>query len=76
MEYAIEVLRHAESVLVKKLKGMKDGKPKYAAGDKINQLRDAISLISEYENELEELDRVNDEQLADIFTNNPPIAHA
>lgn len=76
MEYAIEVLRHAESVLVKKLKGMKDGKPKYAASNKITELRDAITLISQYEQEMEALDEVNEEQLAEMFISNPPKAKA
>ena len=45
MEEAIKVLRHAESVLVKKIKAMKDGKPKYAAADKLEELREGIKAI-------------------------------
>ena len=30
MEEAIKVLQHAEVVLMKKIRAMKDGKPKYA----------------------------------------------
>ena len=45
MEEAIKVLRHAESVLVKKIKAMKDGKPKYAASGKLEELRDGIKAI-------------------------------
>ena len=45
MEEAIKVLRHAESVLAKKIKAMKDGKPKYAAADKLNELREGIKAI-------------------------------
>ena len=45
MEEAIKVLRHAESVLAKKIKGMKDGKPKYAASEKLTELRDGIKCI-------------------------------
>jgi len=45
MEEAIKVLRHAESVLSKKIKGMKDGKPKYAAADKLEELREGIKAI-------------------------------
>lgn len=76
MEYAIEVLRHAESVLVKKIKGMKDGKPKYAASHKVNELRNAIDLISHYESAIDELDEVNEEHLAEMFSQNPPKAKA
>ncbi len=45
MEEAIKVLRHAEGVLVKKIKGMKDGRPKYAAAERLNELREAIKVI-------------------------------
>ena len=51
MEEAIKVLRHAESVLVKKIKAMKDGKPKYAAADKLNELREGIKAIQAAEQE-------------------------
>ena len=49
MQEAIEILRHSESVLVKKIKGMKDGKPKYAASDKVTELREAIKALQSYE---------------------------
>lgn len=49
MQEAISILRHSESVLVKKIKGMKDGKPKYAASDKVVELRDAIRVLQDYE---------------------------
>jgi len=73
MEYAIEVLRHAESVLVKKLKAMKDGKPKYAASNKINELRDAISLLEQYE---AGMDDIEEGSFIDLFIENPPKAKA
>jgi len=49
MQEAIDILRHSETVLVKKIKGMKDGKPKYAAADKLNEIRDAIKIL-QYQN--------------------------
>jgi hypothetical protein len=49
MQEAIDILRHSETVLVKKIKAMKDGKPKYAASDKLNELREAIKALQEYE---------------------------
>lgn len=49
MQEAISILRHSESVLVKKIKAMKDGKPKYAASDKVNELREAIKALQAYE---------------------------
>jgi hypothetical protein len=45
MNEAMKVLLHAEAVLVKKIKAMKDGKPKYAANERINELRDAIKIL-------------------------------
>jgi len=48
MQEAIDILRHSESVLAKKIKGMKDGKPKYAAAERINEIRDAIKLLNNY----------------------------
>ena len=49
MVEAIGILRHSESVLAKKIKGMKDGLPKYAANEKISEIRDAIRVLKEYE---------------------------
>lgn len=53
MQEAIDILRHSETVLVKKIKGMKDGKPKYAAAEKLNELRDAIKVLQEYEKHMQ-----------------------
>jgi hypothetical protein len=53
MQEAIDILRHSETVLVKKIKAMKDGRPKYAASDKLNELRDAIKALQEYEKHMQ-----------------------
>ena len=76
MTEAIKILRHAESVLMKKVKAMKDGKPKYAANEKIRELRYAIDTLKQVgmEDELDE-----EEELAvlqQVFTANPPKAQA
>ncbi len=55
MQEAIDILRHSETVLVKKIKGMKDGKPKYAASDKLNELREAIKALQEYEKHMQQV---------------------
>ena len=52
MQEAIGILRHSETVLVKKIKAMKDGKPKYAASEKLTELRDAIKALQAYEKHL------------------------
>ena len=42
---AVVVLTHAEAVLMKRIRDMKDGKPKYAASERLNELRDALKLL-------------------------------
>ena len=44
MEHVLEILGHAEVVLMKKIKAMKDGKPKYAASERLNEIRTAMHL--------------------------------
>ena len=55
MQEAIAILRHSESVLAKKIKGMKDGIPKYNANDKIAEIREAIKALQEYEKHLQKV---------------------
>lgn len=80
MEEAIKILKHAEAVLMKKIKGLKDGKPKYAASEKLRELRNAIQLLK-HESMLDELDKEMDAKeeeafLKQMFTNHPPTAQA
>ena len=49
MQEAIKVLKHSEVVLMKKIKAMKDGKPKYAANEKLHELRDALDVLKRYD---------------------------
>ena len=49
MTEAIKVLKHAEVVLMKKIKAMKDGKPKYAANEKLHEIRDALDVLKRYD---------------------------
>lgn len=46
---ALIVLTHAEAVLMKRIRDMKDGKPKYAASERLNELRTALKLLKQYE---------------------------
>ena len=46
---AIIVLTHAEAVLMKRIREMKDGKPKYAATERLQELRTAMKLFKSYE---------------------------
>jgi len=79
MEEAIKILRHAEDVMMKKIKGLKDGKPKYAASEKLRELRSAITVLKQanLDEEFAQMDeKEEDEILAQVFTNNPPKAQA
>ena len=76
MEHVMEILGHAEVVLMKKIKAMKDGKPKYAASEKLNELRMAIHILKTHD-ELDEMMAENEDAiLAEQFTQHPPQAKA
>lgn len=45
MESVLKILKHSEAVLAKKIKGLKDGKPKWAAAEQMNELRQAIRIL-------------------------------
>ena len=76
MEHVMEILGHAEVVLMKKINAMKDGKPKYAASERLNQIRTAIHILKTHG----ELDAMMDEEedaiLVEQFTQHPPQAKA
>ena len=76
MTEAIKILRHAESVLMKKVKAMKDGKPKYAANEKIRELRYAIDTLKQVsmEDVLDEEEET--EFLTHLLQSHPPKAQA
>lgn len=50
MNEAIEVLEKAEAVLMKRIRAMRDGSPKWSASKRLNELREALKLIKKYEN--------------------------
>jgi|Laugresu1bdmlbsd_1035121.scaffolds.fasta_scaffold213990_2 hypothetical protein len=76
MQEAIKILQHSEVVLMKKIKAMKDGKPKYAASEKLNELRMAIHILKTHD-ELDEMMAENEDAiLAEQFTQHPPKAKA
>jgi len=73
MEEAIDILKHSEVVLMKKIKGLQDGKPKWAASEKLRQLRYAIDVLEAHNSLDEMLDSVDEnDMLVDMFTQNPP----
>ena len=46
---AVIVLTHAEAVLMKRIKEMRDGKPKYAASTRLTEIRSALKVIKDLE---------------------------
>jgi hypothetical protein len=54
MNEAIEVLEKAEAVLMKRIREMRDGKPKYAANERLSELRNALKLIKSNHKQEEE----------------------
>ena len=76
MEHVMEILGHAEVVLMKKIKGLKDGKPKYAASERLNEIRHAMAILKAHD-ELDEMFEENEDAiLAEQFVQHPPKAKA
>ena len=76
MDYAIMKLKQDEIVLMKKIKSLQDGKPKWAASEQLDEIRSAIKLLERY-NDISEQDIENeDEYLKQIFEVHPAKAKA
>jgi hypothetical protein len=76
MDYAINKLKHDEVVLMKKIKGLQDGKPKWAASKQLDEVRTALRLLERY-NEMVATDEAEqDEYLKEVFEMNPAKAKA
>lgn len=52
MEYPLEVLTKSESVLMQRIRRMKDGEPKYAASERLRGIREAIKIIKDVKVEM------------------------
>jgi hypothetical protein len=76
MQEAIKILEHSEVVLMKKIKAMKDGKPKYAASERLSELRMAIHILKTHDALDEMMAENEDAILAEQFTQHPPQAKA
>ena len=76
MTEAIKILKHAESVLMKKIRSMQDGKPKYAASAKLTEIRDAIKILKQVNMDEEIDEQEENEYLTHLFTEHPPQAKA
>ena len=79
MTEPIKILKHSEEVLMKKIKSMKDGKPKYAASEKLREIRYAIAVLKQVtlDEDFAKVDEREEEAfLKQMFTNHPPTAQA
>jgi len=69
MNEAIVVLEKAEAVLMKRIRAMRDGSPKWSASARLNEIRSALRVLKVVERE-------GDEFIVEALTINPPIAQA
>jgi hypothetical protein len=76
MEFAINKLKDDEVVLMKKIKGLKDGKPKWKCNEELMELRMAIRLLERYNEMTAEQAEDEEEYLKELFEQNPPKAKA
>lgn len=76
MQEAITVLEKAEAVLMKRIRAMRDGKPKYEASKRLNELRAALKVIKQIEQVADEFEAEQDAYLMESLILNPPIAQA
>lgn len=76
MQEAIVVLEKAESVLMKRIRAMRDGSPKWSASKRLNEVRAALKMLKDYENAADMFEAEQDEYLKEALTMNPPLAQA
>jgi hypothetical protein len=76
MDYAISKLKQDEVVLMKKIKGLQDGKPKWNASKQLDEIRSAIKLLERYNDITAEDTEREDEYLQELFEQNPAKAKA
>ena len=76
MDYAIMKLKQDEIVLMKKIKGLQDGKPKWAASKQMDEIRSAIALLERYNEMSAEDIEDEDTYLKQVFATHPPKAKA
>ncbi len=76
MNEAIVVLEKAEAVLMKRIRAMKEGSPKWSASHRLNELRAALKMIKQYEKAADEFEAEQDEYLKEALMIHPPVAQA
>lgn len=76
MDYAIKKLKQDEIVLMKKIKSLQDGKPKWKCNEELTEIRSAIKLLDRYNEMTAEQTENEDEYLKELFEDNPAKAQA
>lgn len=76
MNEAIVVLDKAEAVLMKRIRAMRDGSPKWAASKRLNEIRAALKVLKHVDRDVQELLLEQDEMIVEALMQNPPIAQA
>jgi len=76
MQEAIVVLEKAEAVLMKRIRAMRDGAPKWSASARLNEIRAALKMIKAYEQNAEMYEAERDDMIVEALTLYPPIAQA
>lgn len=76
MQEAIVVLEKAEAVLMKRIRAMRDGSPKWSASARLNEIRAALKMIKAYEQSAEMYEAERDDMIVEALTLYPPIAQA
>jgi hypothetical protein len=76
MQEAIVVLEKAEAVLMKRIRAMKDGSPKWSASSRLNEIRSALKFIKALDREVEAFEAEQDEYIKEALVLNPPLAQA
>lgn len=76
MQEAIVVLEKAEAVLMKRIRAMRDGSPKWSASKRLNEVRAALKMIKSYEQNAEVYEAENEALMVEALTLYPPIAQA
>ena len=76
MDFAINKLKDDELVLIKKIKSLKDGKPKWKCNEELNELRLAIKLLERYRDMSAQDAEDEDTYLKELFEERPARAQA
>ena len=76
MQEAIVVLEKAEAVLMKRIRAMRDGSPKWSASARLNEIRAALKMIKAYEQNAEMYEAERDDMIVEALNLYPPIAQA